>query len=217
MNWRTELINRDHIYEFWWVTECQYCLSLFSFSLQKVRCLRISLSFSIFFYFKRYSISILYLCVTARDIKTPPEINVTLDLNSSFVLNCTYEFESNESVRRVTWRKRHDVNGYKDLAEFTSTEVIMYDHLLKERSQHSPFGQTSKSAILMINEVICEDEGIYECVVLFHQNTSVYTQMISNTTVHIQGKANISQFYKWRIQSWWNHLLLWTYLLVKSL
>ena len=152
------------------------------------------LSFSIF-YFKRYSISILYRCVTARDIKTPPEINVTLDLNSSFVLNCTYEFESNESVRRVTWRKRH-VNGYKDLAEFTSTEVIMYDHLLKERSQHSPFGQTSKSAILMINEVICEDEGIYECVVLFHQNTSVYTQMISNTTVHVQGKANISQFYK---------------------
>eukprot|EP00105_Crassostrea_gigas_P026094 XP_011446899.1 PREDICTED: leucine-rich repeats and immunoglobulin-like domains protein 1 isoform X3 [Crassostrea gigas] len=130
-----------------------------------------------------------FVCLT---ITTPPEINATLESNSSIILNCTFEKKDNEQIRNVYWKKK--ISGdYKLLVDVTPNYVdySAQGGSLKNRSELFRFGNGSTSVVLIIKDVRCLDNGQYQCSINY--KTGETTQIAeNNTAVNIQGpfKAN---------------------------
>lgn len=122
-------------------------------------------------------------------ITTSPEINVSLGSNSSIVLNCTFEFDANEAVRNVYWRKKLHGTDYNNLAEYFH-KLAIYNKVpglsLENRSTLHSFSDTSQSAILNITDVRCEDVGHYQCEVAFSVGSTGETDQ-KYTDVYLQG------------------------------
>lgn len=122
-------------------------------------------------------------------ITTSPEIYVSLGSNSSIVLNCTFEFDANEAVRNVYWRKKLHGTDYNNLAEYFH-ELAIYNKVpglsLENRSTLHSFSDTSQSAILNITGVRCEDVGHYQCEVAFSVGSVGETDQ-KYTDVYLQG------------------------------
>uniref|UniRef100_A0A8W8NPU3 Ig-like domain-containing protein n=1 Tax=Magallana gigas TaxID=29159 RepID=A0A8W8NPU3_MAGGI len=124
-------------------------------------------------------------------ITTSPEINVSLESNSSIVLNCTFELDANEGIRNVYWGKKLHGTNYNKLAEFAYKNAIYnIDHglSLENRSNLHSFSDTSQSAILNITDVRCEDVGQYQCEVEFSVDSKGKTDR-KYTDVYIQANA----------------------------
>lgn len=124
-------------------------------------------------------------------ITTPPEINATLESNSSIILNCTFEKKDNEQIRNVYWRKK--ISGdYEDLVDVTSSYVDYRVHgiYLKYRSEVLRFGNGSTSVVLIIKDVRCIDNGQYQCSISYKTGTGITEASLiakNNTAVNIQG------------------------------
>ncbi|XP_062577961.1 uncharacterized protein LOC134239847 [Saccostrea cucullata] len=117
---------------------------------------------------------------------TNPELNVTLGSNAPIVLNCTYPTDI--SVRTIKWKKLfHD--GYKDLVVFdpgNRDAFFARDGVyLSNRSYLIYPYNGSTSAVLIINDVMCEDEGLYQCLVDY-KDGGIIKQTRNETTVFLQ-------------------------------
>ena len=104
------------------------------------------------------------------------------------MLNCTIDIETNETIVRIYWAKERG-SEYNELVEyeFKNKEIVYFEKELEKRSQ-SFIDHNSTSAIMVINDVRCEDDGNYRCSVTFDKAGSRSTRM-SNSTVYIQGKG----------------------------
>ena len=132
------------------------------------------------------------LGVTSLAVITPSQINVTLNSNSSVVLNCTIDIETNETIVRIYWKKEKGIE-YKEFVEydFSNKKPVYFDEELEKRSQ-SFIDRNSTSAIWVINDVRCEDDGNYRCLVMFNKaDDGRRSTRESNSTVFIQGKVNV--------------------------
>lgn len=125
-----------------------------------------------------------FVCLT---ITTPPEINATLESNSSIILNCTFEKKDNEQIRNVYWRKK--ISGdYKPLVDVTSSyaDYSVQGAYLKKRSELLGFGNGSTSVVLIIKDVRCIDNGQYQCSITYKAGEK-FQIAENNTAVNIQG------------------------------
>lgn len=120
-------------------------------------------------------------------IPPPPEINVTLKSDSSVVLNCTYRLQPNEYIVLVYIRKRTSSGGYNDLVRYTerSSQYTPSGEYLRNRSEI--YGFDNGSAVLVIDDVRCEDDGQYQCFLDYTSNEKP-AKNLQNTTVYIHGK-----------------------------
>lgn len=120
-------------------------------------------------------------------ITTPPEINATLESNSSIILNCTFEKKDNVQIRNVQWRKK--ISGdFKPLIDVTPTYTgyRVQGVYLKNRSELLRFGNGSTSVVLIIKDVRCIDNGQYQCSITYKAGEASQTAE-NNTAVNIQG------------------------------
>lgn len=124
--------------------------------------------------------------IASLKITSPPEINVTLGSNSSFILNCTFELEGKEKIAVIYWKKKTN-NGYVTLVNFYEyfPEYTEYGKYLQSRSKPQTYGNGSTSAVLIINDVRCEDVGQYQCQIKYGPDAP--KQIETNTTVYVQG------------------------------
>lgn len=123
-------------------------------------------------------------------ITTPPEINATLESNSSIILNCTFERKNNEEIRNVYWKKK--ISGdYEELVDVTYSyaDFRLHSAYLKNRSELLRFGNGSTSVVLIIKDVRCIDNGQYQCSITYKAG-GASQRAENNTAVNIQG--NIS-------------------------
>nr|XP_034314842.1 cell adhesion molecule 3 isoform X2 [Crassostrea gigas] len=126
--------------------------------------------------------------IASLNITSPPEMNITLGSNSSFILNCTFELEGKENIAVIYWKKKIN-NNYKTLANFFEyfPELTEYGKYLQSRSKLQNFGNGSTSAVLIIYEVRCEDVGQYQCEIKYGPNAP--KQIETYTTVYVQADA----------------------------
>lgn len=124
--------------------------------------------------------------VSSITLITKPELNVTLGSNSPLVLNCTYPPDI--SVKQITWRK-FIINSYKDLAIFDPGEsdaaFATAGVYLRNRSKLTNPKNSSPSAVLIINDVMCEDDGRYQCFSQYSKD-KVIQEATSETAVSVQ-------------------------------
>ncbi|XP_061181468.1 carcinoembryonic antigen-related cell adhesion molecule 5-like [Saccostrea echinata] len=127
--------------------------------------------------------------ISSITVTTNSEINVTLGSNTPIVLNCTYPTEI--TVETIKWKKLvHGVNKY--LARFDprqSDASLAGDGIyLVNRSNLINPKNSSRSAVLIINDVKCEDDGKYQCFVEYKDGVLI-KEATSKTTVFLQVEA----------------------------
>ncbi|XP_055996650.1 nectin-3-like [Ostrea edulis] len=132
-----------------------------------------------------YSFILLILSegIVSLKVVTEPELYVTVNTNASIVLNCTYVLGNNDIVSSIDWKKKHG-NDYKTIARFIPNKhaSFLQDGIyLENRTDLVNSGNESNSAILKINDVMCEDDGHYQCSVSLwaggdSSDTSVFIQ-----------------------------------------
>lgn len=109
------------------------------------------------------------------------------------ILNCTYENDSKESISNggIRWRKQ--IKGtFKDLAIFSppggQTPFInrdMQPFYSNRTKLIAP--NTSLSAVMIIKEPICSDEGTYQCWIEYFSNSSI-AKLASQSMVKFRSK-----------------------------
>lgn len=115
------------------------------------------------------------------------EINVSTGPNSSIVLNCSYVLGANEKIDGISWFK--SISGdYQRLVKFSSSGAVYYKDSLKNRSQYVNYSDDSPSAILIINDVHCEDSGSYKCIITYIIDDSLGKDIQNFTNVSVKGK-----------------------------
>lgn len=120
--------------------------------------------------------------INSLSVITQAEIDVSRGPNSSIELNCTFALDGNEKVNYILWEK-----GNVKLAQFDLSGAYYAAEEFKDKYKLITYNNDSPSAILIINDVKCEDGGNYRCVVNILKN-SFTTDYVNNTKVSIKGK-----------------------------
>lgn len=117
--------------------------------------------------------------------------DVVFDLqkDNRIILNCTYNKDDTEDIsdRAIKWQKQID-GTFKDVAFFSppgrSAPVIHKDmeNLYKNRTELiGP--NTSLSAVMIIKDPVCIDEGTYRCWIQYVAVNSVQEEVNSSVVV----------------------------------
>lgn len=111
------------------------------------------------------------------------DVVVNLQEDNSIILNCTYQIDDEEYIsnRKIKWQKQ--INGEpKVIAMFSPLggpppfiEEEMQPFYNNRTELIAP--NTSLSAVLMIKDPVCSDEGIYQCWIEYYPS-----QVDSETT-----------------------------------
>lgn len=91
--------------------------------------------------------------------------------DNRIILNCTYHKQSTEDIseRDIIWRKQIN-DSFKDVAIFSPPEgptpLIANDMKNLYENRTELIGpNTSLSAVMIINDPLCVDEGTYQCLI----------------------------------------------------
>lgn len=118
--------------------------------------------------------------------------DVVFDLqkDNRIILNCTYNKDDTEDIsdRAIKWQKQID-GTFKDIAFFSPpgrpAPIIQkeMENLYKNRTELiGPNGSnTSLSAVMIIKDPVCNDEGTYRCLIRYFADKS--DQEKSNSSV----------------------------------
>nr|XP_022323875.1 nectin-1-like isoform X2 [Crassostrea virginica] len=130
---------------------------------------------------------------TSLTLKTE-DVVVNLQDNTRVSLNCTFRNEKYEEIenRDIRWQKLIR-DSFEDVAIFSppggkepfiTTEV---ENVYSNRTDLvAP--NSSLSALLIISNVICNDEGVYRCWIRYYVNLKEFNEY-SNSSVIFTGKA----------------------------
>lgn len=99
---------------------------------------------------------------------------VNLPEDNSIILNCTYQIDGEEYIsnRKIIWQKQ--INGEHKVIAIFSPPGGQLPFIEKEMQ---PFyntrteliaPNTSLSAVLIIKDPVCSDEGIYQCWIEYY-------------------------------------------------
>lgn len=112
------------------------------------------------------------------------DVVVILQEDNSIILNCTYQNDSKEEMenRNIIWQKQIE-GDFKDLAVFSppggATPFLDTDVQHQYDYRTTLFGpNTSLSAVMIIKDPVCSDEGIYRCWIQYFLGNS----RMSNTS-----------------------------------
>lgn len=121
---------------------------------------------------------------------TTEDVVFDLQKNNRIILNCTCNKDDTEEIgdRDIKWQKQ--INGtFKDVAFFSPpgrpAPIIQkkMENLYKNRTELiGPNGSnTSLSAVMIIKDPVCNDEGTYRCLIRYFAEQS--DQAKSNSSV----------------------------------
>lgn len=121
---------------------------------------------------------------------TTEDVVFDLQKNNRIILNCTCNKDDTEEIgdRDIKWQKQ--INGtFKDVAFFSPpgrpAPIIQkeMENLYKNRTELiGPNGSnTSLSAVMIIKDPVCNDEGTYRCLIRYFAEQS--DQEKSNSSV----------------------------------
>lgn len=133
--------------------------------------------------------------MSSLTLKTERAVVISED-DQKVILNCTYKNSNDEKLldRYIRW-KRMVKNEFKDVAIFSPPggfdpfiEKTMED-LYKTRTELIAPTISQLSAVMIIENPVCTDEGIYQCWILYTVGNSVRPVVESaNTSVQFDGK-----------------------------
>lgn len=133
--------------------------------------------------------------MSSLTLKTERAVVISED-DQNVILNCTYKKSNDEKLldRYIRW-KRMVKNEFKDVAIFSPPggfdpfiEKTMED-LYKNRTELIAPTISQLSAVMIIENPVCTDEGIYQCWILYTVGNSVRPVVESaNTSVQFDGK-----------------------------
>ncbi|XP_061181241.1 carcinoembryonic antigen-related cell adhesion molecule 8-like [Saccostrea echinata] len=134
------------------------------------------------------------VCVTLLTISTSPDIKAKFQSDTSLVLSCNYSKEPGEAIsdREIKWQKKIG-NNFVDLAVFSPPggkepfiPLNRTSALANRTKLIAP--NVSSSATMIIKEVVCSDEGLYQCWIEYFVNYEE-KQMKSVTSVTFEAEA----------------------------
>ena len=136
---------------------------------------------------------------TSLTLKTE-DVVVNLQENTSVSLNCTFRKENYEEIRDrdIRWQK-HFGNSFKDVAIFSPpgrTEPFLSVDVENVYSNRTDLVAPNSllSAVVIISNVICNDEGVYRCWIHYFSNVNFKAfDEYSNSSVIFTGKILISK------------------------
>lgn len=123
---------------------------------------------------------------------TTEDVVFDLQKNNRIILNCTCNKDDTEEIsdRDIKWQKQ--INGtFKDVAFFSppgrAAPIIQgeMENLYKNRTELiGPNGSnTSLSAVMIIKDSVCNDEGTYRCLIRYFADKSVQEKSNSSVVV----------------------------------
>lgn len=119
------------------------------------------------------------------------DVVTNLQEDNSFTLNCTYHNESLELIsdRDIRWQKQ--INGtFEDVAFFShggSIPPFLKTEMkpLFENRTELIGPNTSLSAVMIIKDPVCTDEGTYRCWIEYYDGFSQKINTVSSVVVFI--------------------------------
>lgn len=121
------------------------------------------------------------------------DVVANLQKNNSIILNCTFHKDSNEEIsnRNIRWQKLIGVK-FEDIAMFSPPSgqepfIIKKMQLLYNNRTELIAPNTSLSAVMIIKDPECSDEGTYQCLIKYFSDFSEKTRT-SQSMVGLSGK-----------------------------
>lgn len=133
--------------------------------------------------------------MSSLTLKTEKVVVISED-DQNVILNCTYQNSTDEIIsdRYIRW-KRMVKNEFKDVAIFSppgGTNPFLdkeIEYLYKNRTELIAPKTSPLSAVMIIENPVCTDEGIYQCWIQYTVGSSIRGVVESaNTSVQFDGK-----------------------------
>lgn len=133
--------------------------------------------------------------MSSLTLKTEKVVVISED-DQNVILNCTYQKSTDERIldSYIRW-KRMEKNEFKDVAIFSPPGVAHpflekeIEYLYKNRTELIAPTISQLSALMIIKNPVCTDEGIYQCWIQYTVGTSTkYVVESANTSVQFDGK-----------------------------
>lgn len=121
------------------------------------------------------------------------EVVVFSKEDEDIILNCTYQNNTDERISEadIRWRIR-EKNVFKDVAIFSPPGRIApfieseMEDLYKNRTKLIGPTTSQLSAVMIINNPVCTDEGTYQCWIQYTIGNSVNIKYNQNVTTFVQ-------------------------------
>lgn len=133
--------------------------------------------------------------MSSLTLKTEKLVVISED-DQNVILNCTYQISTDEKIsdRYIRW-KRMVKNEFKDVAIFSPPGGINpflekeIEYLYKNRTELIALTISQLSAVMIIKNPVCTDEGTYQCWIQYTVGASTKDVVESaNTSVQFDGK-----------------------------
>lgn len=122
------------------------------------------------------------------------DVVTILHEENDIILNCTYQKDSKEDIsnRNIRWQKLID-GKYEDIAMFSPPSgqepfIVKNMQLLYNNRTNLIAPKTSLSAVMIIKDPVCSDEGRYRCWIEYYSDKSE-TFQTSGSIVEFHAKA----------------------------
>lgn len=126
--------------------------------------------------------------------------DVIFQESDSIVLNCTYQKESWEILRDrdIIWQKKID-DAFEDVAVFSppggqEPYICMDMHLFYKNRIELISPSNPLSAVMIIKDPLCKDQGIYKCWIGYFADSSAF--QTSRSVVTFKGSYVLSTYAK---------------------
>lgn len=108
------------------------------------------------------------------------DVVINLQEDNSFTLNCTYHKDEWEDIqnRGIRWQKQIN-RTFEDIATFspprgTTPYISVKKKYIYENRTELIGPNTSLSAVMIIKDPVCTDEGTYKCLIEYYYPTAVH-------------------------------------------
>lgn len=147
-----------------------------------------------------FFIVLIYLDVSSLTVQTEENIIITQE-DHRIYLNCTYQMESDKEKinnNKIKWQNKIE-NTFIDLAFFSPPGG---DKPFIEKNMQASYSNrteliapnTSLSAVLIIKDPVCSDNGIYQCFIESYMPYSSEKIKTSRSVVVFHGKYILFHF-----------------------
>lgn len=136
------------------------------------------------------------------------DVVIDLQEDNRITLNCTYRSDSTDEIsdRNIRWQKQ--INGtFRDVAIFSPPNGIapyinenMQDFYINRTELIGP--NNSFSAVMIIKDLLCTDEGAYKCLIKYYVGVSserektVFSVVVFNSKYIPPTKCSIFRIYQ---------------------
>lgn len=147
-----------------------------------------------------YFLNFVILDVFSLTVQTEENIIITQE-DDRIYLNCTYQMESDKEKinnNKIKWKNKIE-NTFKDIAVFSppgGDKPFIGNKMKDSYSNRTELiaPNTSLSAVLIIKDPVCSDNGIYQCFIESYMPYSSEIIKTSRSVVVFHGKYILFHF-----------------------